>query len=96
MVNNNVTVSNVTGIMWYCELFDTETKWHTLIATKYITVVIYFLLFLLGCRNIWQILVQSGYFKFYYLTLQYLLGQIICCLRIISCFAMQQAVKSAK
>jgi hypothetical protein len=32
------------------------------------------LLFILGLRNIWQILIKSGYFKFHYLSLQYLFG----------------------
>jgi hypothetical protein len=53
----------------YCLIFSDNAKKDTIFATKDISTVLYSGAFLLGCWNIWAILIQQGYYKSVYLTM---------------------------
>lgn len=54
---------------YFCEAFDTLAENVTLTTTLWIVVLIYFVCFLIGCRNIVEILIKQKYYRSVYLTL---------------------------
>jgi hypothetical protein len=67
-----------------CIMINDETKLNCLFYSGVMSAIIYSLMFLLGCRNIWCILIRQQYYKSWFMSLQYLFGQIVCALKIVS------------
>ena len=66
----------------YCDAYDSTAKYTTLQLTSCFEIFIYFLCFLLGCRNVCVLLIGEGFYKATFVSLLYFVGQTICLLRI--------------
>lgn len=54
---------------YFCEAFDGTAELVTLTTTLWLVILIYLVCFLIGCRNIVEILIKQKYYRSVYLTL---------------------------
>ena len=64
-----------------CLLINNHAQMAILNITAIISSLFYLMCFILGCHNIWFILIKKRYYRSAFLTLQYFFGQSICVLK---------------
>ena len=67
-----------------CSIITNDSQFYTVLASVIFCASLYLICFVIGCRNIWFILIKFGYYKATFLSLQYFMGQLICMIKVAS------------